>query len=654
MKTILIVDNDQDFLDTFAENLSIRGFDAFKAKTMEKARQIMRTDFIQMVVVDIRIEDDDDEKDTWGIKLIQEAEFKSIPKIVLTNFPFIETVKEALKPTSAGYIPAIDYIDKIHGMRSNLDEICRLFDQHVCHSQDILFNWEISSMLSFPGLAGQLNKNLSVEKLSSHIHELIYLFQTLFAGSLEVNITRTPWFQPGKIALSIHAIQSTREDYYVLTCGEPEKIEAEQINAALYSPDPESKTRTRYIRSYRTTHYGANLWKLVEAPQTNMQSFLEFFQNKPEKLVKAAIKNIYENTLEEWRRIKPARLEPADLERWQREMLPMHSFPEIEVLNLRIQRIAEESIARRCIINFEQNRNHFRITFTDHHKEDFPNPLQYLYGDQELPVKSVLVQNAPGRIDFDTIQVDQLGNAWLTDFADAGEYTTWHPFTFLEASLRFRLLDASHLFPIYQLEKQLLLKKGLSSFSQTLDTDPEAKKTVAAIQSIRSLAGQMTGNDPLPYAVSLFFICATEILATSFDMQLKKNYSQLMHRLLLMGMLASCFQQAAPVNHTLPSGFPQLKVKINERMVFRGEDEISFTDTEFRILAYLYQNLEILCSRESILENVFEIAHPTTEQKNNYINVNINRMREKLEMDPKNPKYLINVHGRGLKLVLNP
>lgn len=71
------------------------------------------------------------------------------------------------------------------------------------------------------------------------------------------------------------------------------------------------------------------------------------------------------------------------------------------------------------------------------------------------------------------------------------------------------------------------------------------------------------------------------------------------------------------------------------------------TATEFKILNLLMRHPGRVFSAEEIYERVWEEAAYATE---NTVMVHIRRIREKIEIDPKNPKYLKVVWGIGYKM----
>lgn len=78
-----------------------------------------------------------------------------------------------------------------------------------------------------------------------------------------------------------------------------------------------------------------------------------------------------------------------------------------------------------------------------------------------------------------------------------------------------------------------------------------------------------------------------------------------------------------------------------------GED-VKFTPLEYRILEFLLQNRGKVFSAEEIYRNVW---NEETVVGDNTIAVHIRHIREKIEINPKEPKYLKVVWGIGYKIV---
>ena len=76
-------------------------------------------------------------------------------------------------------------------------------------------------------------------------------------------------------------------------------------------------------------------------------------------------------------------------------------------------------------------------------------------------------------------------------------------------------------------------------------------------------------------------------------------------------------------------------------------EAVKLTPTEYKIMDFLMTNAGIVFSAEKIYENVWEQPAYSVE---NTVMVQIRRIREKIEINPKDPKYLKVVWGIGYKI----
>ena len=108
-KRILLSDNDTDFLKIQEEILINKGFEVITASTSSEARRILDKGSVDIAILDIRLTDDDDDKDITGL-LLAKTVAPAVPKIILTRFPTYEAVREALGPSIEGLPAAIEFV----------------------------------------------------------------------------------------------------------------------------------------------------------------------------------------------------------------------------------------------------------------------------------------------------------------------------------------------------------------------------------------------------------------------------------------------------------------------------------------------------------------------------------------------------------------
>lgn len=90
----------------------------------------------------------------------------------------------------------------------------------------------------------------------------------------------------------------------------------------------------------------------------------------------------------------------------------------------------------------------------------------------------------------------------------------------------------------------------------------------------------------------------------------------------------------------------ELVIDYDKREVRLRGDEVALTPIEFDILTLLSENPGIVLSRETLIDRVLG---PDFEGVDRTIDVHIKNIRKKIELDTKNPSYIITVFKLGYK-----
>ena len=108
-------------------------------------------------------------------------------------------------------------------------------------------------------------------------------------------------------------------------------------------------------------------------------------------------------------------------------------------------------------------------------------------------------------------------------------------------------------------------------------------------------------------------------------------------------------EQALAMRTTTTIG--ELAIDFAQHLVRIGEREIELTPTEYRILAYLAQNSGRVMTQDLLLEHVWGSEYVG---EGHMLQVNINRLRHKIEPDPMHPRYILTKVGIGYLLAAQP
>lgn len=92
----------------------------------------------------------------------------------------------------------------------------------------------------------------------------------------------------------------------------------------------------------------------------------------------------------------------------------------------------------------------------------------------------------------------------------------------------------------------------------------------------------------------------------------------------------------------------ELTVDIDKASVTRGSEELFLSALEYRLLLVFLNNRGQILSRNRLLEEIWDCAGDFVND--NTLTVYIKRLREKIEPDPQEPRYIHTVRGLGYRL----
>ena len=94
--------------------------------------------------------------------------------------------------------------------------------------------------------------------------------------------------------------------------------------------------------------------------------------------------------------------------------------------------------------------------------------------------------------------------------------------------------------------------------------------------------------------------------------------------------------------------FGEIIVDLDRHEAVKRNQRVELTGKEFDVLRLLAQHRGKIVSRDRLLEEVWGYEHfPTTRTVDNHIL----RLRQKLEDDPSDPRFILSVYGEGYKFV---
>ncbi|RJP46828.1 MAG: DNA-binding response regulator [Anaerolineaceae bacterium] len=100
--------------------------------------------------------------------------------------------------------------------------------------------------------------------------------------------------------------------------------------------------------------------------------------------------------------------------------------------------------------------------------------------------------------------------------------------------------------------------------------------------------------------------------------------------------------------HELIEVDDRLKIDFDRREIWLEGKLVKLRPTEYRLLYHLVQNTGWVVSHDQLLQKVWGYEY---RDEPHYVRLYINYLRQKLEKDPANPKYILTERGVGYRFV---
>ena len=92
----------------------------------------------------------------------------------------------------------------------------------------------------------------------------------------------------------------------------------------------------------------------------------------------------------------------------------------------------------------------------------------------------------------------------------------------------------------------------------------------------------------------------------------------------------------------------RLKIDFGRREVWVGNELVKLRPTEYRLLYHLVQNAGWVMTYDQLLSKVWGYEY---RDEPHYVRLYVNYLRQKLELEPSNPKYILTERGVGYRFV---
>jgi two-component system KDP operon response regulator KdpE len=107
-------------------------------------------------------------------------------------------------------------------------------------------------------------------------------------------------------------------------------------------------------------------------------------------------------------------------------------------------------------------------------------------------------------------------------------------------------------------------------------------------------------------------------------------------------------EMLSPMEKTVVQIDDRLSIDFQRHEVWVEGEQIKLRPTEYRLLYHLVSNAGWVMNHETLLSKVWG---PEYRDEVQYLRLYINYLRQKIELDPANPKYILTERGLGYRFV---
>lgn len=648
---ILLVDNKPDYLDTLSRLFKIHDFNVFTASSPAEAREAMETRWFHVAVIDVRLEDDNNPHDVSGLLLAREPRFGHIPKIIVTNWPTWQAAVKALKALESvsGYAPAVDYLAKDVKFDVLLETTKRAISENTRINWELTVDWHGCDKFS---LLSWIQPDRKEELIVERVEELEDLLRRLFYEKKLVRIDRALWSDKERASLMVTAFDNNDlRETFAVTCGPRARILKEAARYHEFVPKGVGSVRTALTYTAEVNHFAANAYKLIGTVADDVHPITELYLADQGDSFKLALDDLFKNTLMQWgdgslilkKRASPDEIYLDRLGLNAEEMFSGILVEKLHALADELQRINME-------VDFGLGSLIIR-----HGSESFkyPDPIHVITYCHKSQGRTFFIRT-PGRCAMGNILADISGRAWVTDFGYAGLAPAYWNSVEIEAEIRFDWTTKSSIQSLHYLERTLVRDRFTRLNLQDLDLP--LRKPVRAIISVRKLASSVIGKDVTSYHTGILFQALSRVMSFSAPEAIRMSNSELVrvaHAFISISIIGEYILRNSSADERA-NVFEEIRLDAGNREVWVGSTRIRLQPRSFDILNFLYEKANQLCSRAELIERVFNERYDEMDESQvNRLNSAIFRLRQQLESDPDNPKYVVTEPKGGYKLMMS-
>lgn len=200
-------------------------------------------------------------------------------------------------------------------------------------------------------------------------------------------------------------------------------------------------------------------------------------------------------------------------------------------------------------------------------------------------------------------------------------------------------------------------QEGLTAFNEfgpnliLLDLILPDSEGTELCNSLRSITAVpiiiISSNSKVSEKIEAFTVGADDYLCKPFSMHEMKARIQALLRRFKQGQPSEAQELLVHNEVTIPP--LKLNINLEKRTLYVRGESIEMTFSEFELIRLLYEHPERVYRREDLIHALRGFDSYINDRS---IDVHITNLRRKIEVNPKEPKYIKTVWGVGYKFVM--
>ncbi|HEY1348910.1 MAG TPA: response regulator [Ktedonobacteraceae bacterium] len=491
---ILVVEDREDWRKILVEELERAGFSVAAVDTAEKARQLLTTELYHVLILDIRLSDNDT-SNTDGLHLLADMDRQGLTEAIQVMMLSAYGTREHMRVAFRDYRVA-DFVFKTRFNSSAFaEDVRRVFARNVCINLGMNIHW--SGVSGSRPVAVNLKLNLAGAQKTTRVldgsplqdrvaTEVDDLLRRLFHEAESILVKP---MAPGRSGTAVFEVRPFYPEIgggspMVVKLGDAQQILQEYHNFKEFVERLVGGRRCTSVHGLRRTALLGGLIYSFLGAGDQLEDFATFYRRSEVPAITRALDQLFLTTCMEWY-ANASRLQLLDLTLDYQQALGFtpqklaQAFQQLRTIQGPDQRLYIEALAPR---------------------QTFTHPLPAIAGKSlAFPTYA---SPTHGDLNEHNLLVDRDGSIWMIDFQGTGQGHILRDLVGLDAVIRLQLLSSAQA----TLEERLAMEQALCRISRFSEVEqltgafqtsnPALAKAYALVVHLRTLARQMVRQNP--------------------------------------------------------------------------------------------------------------------------------------------------------------